>query len=399
MPSQTTGNLSNSIRTQYLEKYMEAAMLNRLYDQFAAPPQGMPMEELQKGSAVQVPFLSDMTPGTTAISEISDVTPQTLRDSYAQITPTSRGEVLQFSQKLEIEAYTDYTARAYERVGKNMIESVDLLAQAAMLQGTHVLRGAARASLDAGTHTLSEALMIQADTRLQSLKVPPYITPDGRKMWIALMHPNAYHDLRTDTNILAVGQYQRPEIILNWELGTLGAFKIIVSPFAKVFGGAGADNGTAVATTLASAANALDTTIVTADDVSANIAVGEMWTVGTEETANTYHPTNERVKVVSASTTTLTIVGEGANGGLRFDHDAGVAVRNADSVYPVALGTMGSIAKLYATEVGEYGEVLEPERVGNLKQWTRMGWKWFGGYGRFTENMLLRVEVAASVDA
>ena len=85
--------LSNSIRTQYIEDYLEGAEQERLYDQIAAPI-GKSMETLQRGSSVQVDFLSDMQPGTTAISEVADITPQALRDATASISPTSRGEAL-----------------------------------------------------------------------------------------------------------------------------------------------------------------------------------------------------------------------------------------------------------------------------------------------------------------
>ena len=37
MGIQTTSNLTNSIRTQYINKYMEGFMESRLYDQLAVP--------------------------------------------------------------------------------------------------------------------------------------------------------------------------------------------------------------------------------------------------------------------------------------------------------------------------------------------------------------------------
>jgi N4-gp56 family major capsid protein len=401
MAIQTTSNLSNSIRAQYLEKYVEGAQEMRLYDQLAAVPVGLPLDTMMQGSSVQVPYISAMSPGVTAISELTDVVPQTLRDSTASITATSRGEVLQFSQTLEIEAYTDYAASAYKAVGENQMMSVDLLAQAAALNGSQVYRAAARASLDAGTAAdlMTETKLAYVDSMLSSLRIPSYVTSSGRKMWIAIMHPAVFHDLRTSGNVVNVGIYQDKDIILNWELGQIGNFKLIVTPWAKVFGGAGADNATAVATTVASGATALSKTFVTADDVSASIAAGRMWTIGTEETGSTFYPTNEQFHVVSASTTTLTIVGEGPNGGLKYDHAVGEAVRNADSVYPVVYGFPGSIAKVYASEVGEYGEIVGPTRVGNLEQWTQLGWKWWGGYGRFSESSLYRAEFASSMDA
>ena len=58
----------------------------------------------------------------------------------------------------------------------------------------------------------------------------------------------------------------------------------------------------------------------------------------TVETGSTLYPKNERVKFVSADTATCIIIGEGANGGLRFDHATTGVVSNADSAYTIVFG-------------------------------------------------------------
>lgn len=402
---QTTSNLSNSVRTQYIETYQEAADFEKLYDQFATPA-GKNMAQLEEGSSVQVPFLSDMVPGTTVISQTTDVTPQQLRDAVTTITPTSRGEALQWSQQLNIQTYTDYAKARMAALGKNHQESVELLAMAAALQGGNVFRGAARASLDAGTagHRLTDLFVSEIETLLMTLKCPPMLLGGRERKWLALMHPAVFHDLRNGAQVLAVGEYQQGRIVLNFELGEIGPFKILVSPWAKVFGAAGIDNGTNVATTIAAAAStvqnrALDKQIEVASATS--ITIGDWLTIGTEETANTFYPTNERVKVSAdySSGTTIDIIGEGANGGLRFDHAIGAAVRNADSVYPVLFGGPMSLAKVYATEVGEYGEVVGPKTEGLLDQFTSVGWKYYGGYGLWSQSYVVRGEFASSLEA
>jgi hypothetical protein len=220
---------------------------------------------------------------------------------------------------------------------------------------------------------------------------------EGGEAWAAIMHPYAFHDIREGGNVDSIGLYQDLGIHLNFELGQIGPFRLIVSPWAKVFYGAGADNASAVATTLAAAESGLDKTIAVAADT--NIVAGQWLTIGTEETANTHYPTNERVKVASISGTTVTIIGEGPNGGLRFDHALGEAVRNADSVYSIVFGGPASLAKLYATEIGEYGQVVGPKRTGVLDQFVTLGWKFHGGYGRIAENRLVRGEYSVSAEA
>lgn len=401
MAIQTSSNLSNAVTTRYTTRYQRAAELMRLYDQLATPV-GAPQFELETrrglGSTYTFNFVSDMTPGTSTISETADITPQILRDATSTITPTSRAEAMKWSQLLDLSAYTDYVAARMEVLGRNMMETVDNQAKAAALQGNLVSRAVARASLDAGTaaHNWTEAAIWAAVSTAESLKLPNFIDSQGRRMLLAIAHPDAYYDLFHGGNVVSAAIYQDKGILMNGELGEIANCKLIISPFAKVFGGAGADHGTNADYTSSAAASALDKTL--AVNTGTNLSSGRFFTIGTEETGNTHYDDNERAKWVSG-TTTVTLVGQGANGGLRFDHASGVSVRNADSVYPVAYGSPKSLVKVYASEVGEFGEVVGPMKDGTAEQWTSLAWKWFGGYGRMAENYLIRGEYSSSLDA
>lgn len=393
--------LSNSVRTQYIENYLEGAMVERLYDQLAMPI-GQPMEQLKRGSSVQVEFLSDMDPGTSAISEVTDITPQALRDAVASVTPTSRAEALQASEKLLIQAFTDYAAKMSQRVGKNMIETVDSLARDAATQGSFVVRDpSARTSLDAGAtgHRADDALFMQVSGYIQQFKIPGFVdAKNGNPNWPAIMHPFVYHDILRDGNVVEVAKYQNQGIIFNHELGSLSGFRLVVSPWAKVFYGAGAANAKSVDTVLGADLNALSKTLtISATNSIENGAFLNI--LETRETANTHVPDNERVRYVSASDKTITFIGEGANGGVRFDHADGVTVNNNDSAYTIIFGGPDSLAKVYATEIGEYGQIVGPKRDGIVDQFVTLGWKWYGGYGRLRENGLVRAEVSASIEA
>ena len=399
--------LSSSVRTQYVEDYLEAAMMARIYDQFAAPI-GRPMEELKRGSSVQVEFLSDMTPGVTAISEVVDITPQALRDAVATLTPTSRAEALQTSELLLIQAYTNYGSQMYKAVGKNLMENCEILARNAATQGSNFRRGgttgvSARSSVDAGTsgHRADDILFSSVAGRLESLKVPGFPGVTSGVSWGALTHPFVYGDIRQGGNVVSVAQYSRPEIILNSELGSLGNFRLIVSPWAKVFGTAGAANTNPVATTLNTAVNALATTmnVASAVQLGSYILGQPLWVLPTVETGNTHQPRAEMVRYAGFTASTITIVGEGANGGFRFPHSAGDAVRNADSVYTIVFGGPQSLAKVFATEIGEFGQIVGPKRDGVVDQFITLGNKWYGGYTILAQNRILRVEVSTQAEA
>lgn len=396
--NQTTSNLTNARFTKYIPAYIRAAMFARVYDVLAKPI-GADMSNLYKASQIVLNFLSDLEPGTTTIPESGDVTPNAFRDATVTITPTSRWGAIEVSELLMNQASTNYAQERFELLGKNMMETVDLLAQAKATQGNIVSRAAARASLDAGTagNRLTAAAFINATADLQTFKVPAFVDSFGRQLWFSIMHPYAFADLRDDTDITAIGQYQKAEILLRYELGELGPFKLVVTPWAKMFWAAGAANGSAIETTLNGAVNALATSVVVA--ANTNIDVGDRVMIGTHETGNTHYPTNEIVTVTGVNGTTISIAGEGANGGLRFDHASGVAVSNDDSVATVTFGGPESLAKVYDPQVGEYGEVVGPKREGILDQFVTLGWKFYGTYDRPIENRIIRQEVSLSRDA
>jgi N4-gp56 family major capsid protein len=397
---------TNAITTRYTQKYQRAAIVRRLYDQLAVPV-GAPQFELETrrglGSTYTFNFASDMTPGSTAISEIADIIPQILRDATSTVTPTSRGEAMKWSQLLDLEAYTDFIALRAEKIGENAMETIDNLARAAALQGSLVIRTVARASLDAGTatHNWTEAAIWAAAGMTQDLKCPPYMDPSGQRMFVAIAHPDAYYDLFHGGNVLSAVTYGAlpGQTLFNGEIGSIANFKLIISPWAKVFNSAGADNGTSMNTgtgyLVSGAASALDKTLGVT--TGTNDSAGRYLSIGTEETANTHYDTNERVRYISG-TTTVTLVGSGANGGIRFDHPITDYVQNNDSVYPVAYGAPGSLVKVYASDVGEFGQMVGPLEDGLAHQWQSLAWKFFGQYGRIAENYIVRGEYSSSLD-
>ena len=397
---QTTSNLSSARWAKYLPDYVRAAQFERVYDAFAmgAVVPDERMSDLFRSSSINLQFLSELEPGTATIPETLDVSASAMRDATFQITPTSRFGLIEASEALMNQSGTNYASERFYMLGKHHAMTLDLIANNLANQGGSVTRSAARTSLDAGTAAdrLTASVFTNAQSILMDKQVPGFLDA-GRLMWFAIMHPFAHADLRADTPILTTGEYQKANIILKHELGELGPFKIIVTPNAKVFYGGGAANGSAIETTLNGAVSALAKTVVVA--ANTNIDVGDFVMIGTHETGDTHYPTNERVQVVSVNSTTIGVSGSGPNGGLRYDHAHGDAVSNDDSVASVTFGGPKSLAKVYDPMVGEYGEVLPPDRVGALKHIFQLGWKWYGNYSRWNESYLLRREVSVSADA
>jgi hypothetical protein len=400
MPIQTTTNLSNAVRAKYDGEYLEALMLRRVYDLYAVAI-GELLRKLEAGpwlaSSYIYNFLSDMTPSTSAISQTVDIIPQVLRDATGSVSPTSRADALQWSEALDLQEYTGYGSARFKAVGKNEMESIDLLAQLAALTGGLVRRPAARASLDAGTsgHRFTDTAIATMGARVKSLKCPPF---DNGSLMVTV-HTDPFYDLIQGGNVVTIAQQVRPEILQQQKLGQWGDFTINATPWAKVFGSAGADNASNVATTLSGNENALDKSIVVAS--ASNIVAGMQLTIGTEETGDTHYPTNEVVVVDDAYTsgTTIPIIGEGANGGLRFDHSSGAAVRNADHVYPAVFGGKASLVHVYAQEIGEFGSAPILKESGVVNQFSTLGWKYYGNYGLVADNYIARSEHSSSLQA
>jgi hypothetical protein len=371
-----------------------------VYDKYAVNI-GDPMLNIEKtgtwlASTFLFNFASDMTPATSAISQTQDIVPQVLRDATNTITTTSRGDALQWAEAVDIQSYTPYGAARFSALGENMMESYDLVAQGAALTGGLVRRPAARASLDAGTsgHRFTDTAISIMGARVKSLKCPTF---DNGGLMVTI-HTDLFYDLIQGGNVVTIAQQTRPDILMRQALATWGDFTIDATAFAKVFGAAGADNASSVATTLSVDENALDTSVVVAS--ASNIVAGMRLTIGTEETGDTHYATNEEVVVDDSYTsgTTIPVIGEGSNGGLRFDHASGAAVRNADNADPAVFGGR-SLIKAYAPETGAYGVTVGPQESGILKQFRSLGWKGYFGYGLVAENYIARSEHSSSLQA
>lgn len=405
MTVQTTSNLTDSIRTQYVADYLDRIYGQRLYDQLASPIGGISPEQAIQGATVQVDFLSSMSLVSAVISQTADMTPSILFDATASTSVTSRGAALQWAENLDIQVYTDYAARRIEKLADNAVESIEVLANAAATKGTFVERAAARASLDAGTasHRASDSIFRKMHGRMLALKVPGFINDQMEaNVFAAIMHPYPFHDICESGNVDAIGTYQDKGIHLNFELGQFGPFRLVVSPNAKVFFGAGLANANTNVTSVATATSPLTTSFISTDTpTNATGCFDVPWTIGTIETGDTHYPMNEQIMVSSAVTDSVVdvFVGTGENGGMRFAHANTDTIVNSDSVYTIVFGGPGSLYKLYAPSVGEYGEVVGPKTSGLADQFSSIAWKFYGGYGRLTENMILRGEFSTSYEA
>lgn len=389
----TTSVLSNSVQAKYQAEFILAQKETLYYDQLSYTVE---QANMLQGSSIKVPFYFDLPPNVTAVSQTADINPETMADALFTVTPDLYGSAVQLPEKLRRTAFTNVVSAAGKIVGRQAGMSVDFLARTAATQGTWVLYGGsatARTNVDRVNDQLAYADFITAGSFLADNGAEPI--SNGK--FLTVLGHTVMKDILEDSVIQAIGSYQKGEILLQGEIGTIGGIKIVTTHWAKRFYGVGT-SASSISTTLSSAKAAGATTISLASDTS--VAVGQWLTISSGaadfETSTTEYPQNELVYVASGSASPWTIIGSGANGGLRYAHISGAGVKDNDTVHAVCFYGKNGIGKVYSPDTGAMGKVLPPKTTGLLDQFQAFPWKWFGGYGRPAENRLLRYEVATS---
>lgn len=390
---------ATTILTQYEKKYRDGADFMRLYDQFAGVLR--PTFE-PRGQTVTVLMGTDLVarPTTAIASQTADFDPQTWGDVSTTVTADYYADGVKLHEKAQLINYSDVLAETSKKVGMLAQETIDALARRQATQGNLVFRGTntTRAALDQGTagDKMRQALFVKVNAINQHWNTNKFV--DGTTMCV--MSPFQFADLITESGsniLLSQGYTERGgSILLNYELAKLYGIRIVVAPHAKVCWGAGADNASNVDTTLSAAATAGATSVTVAS--ATNIAAGMWCHIGSEQTGNESDATyiTEPVYVTGIVSTTVSFIGSGPLGGLRFAHASGVSFRNADSAHIAVFGGPNSLAKIYDGGIGEYGELVPPFETGNAKQWTTISFKWWGGYGIINQGWLMRAETSAT---
>src|SRR5215831_17221687 len=272
MPQGTTGTvaLAPEVKALYDADFYIQGQSVLYWDQFA-DLKG-PIMNGQRGISQNFPIIESLQPNPTVLDELIDVAPQQMRGSEVVITLSEYGNAIEVTKFLVATAYADVYKQAAYINGYNLAESYDYIARA----------------------------MIGA----RATKMPLY--EDGAVA--TAVHPFVFYDLMQDNangGLRTMSQYSHPELLFNGELAYWGGLRMIVTANAKGFWGAGAAPASAVATTLASAANPGDTTISVA--AATNIAVG-MWLAiqDANEPGNTWSDSNELFMVTGAAGTTIT---------------------------------------------------------------------------------------------
>lgn len=357
-------------------------MKQRTYDQYAARIKDT-FEP--RGGTVQIAWAAPLVPRpTTALgSETTDFEPQTFRDVSTTMTLVYIADGLKNHDLARLKS--SLSMEYPDIVGQLMGETIDALARRAATEGSVVIYGdgsvSARSSLDLGTpgHRLTADNFAFANALLGHWA-------HGEDSLFCTVDDFAYMDLLFSSGNKLIERSIYTEsaggVIYNFEAAKLAGIRIVRSPWAKAYYGAGAANASVVNTTLATSAAANKAGARTVEvTANTNVVAGQWLTLGTIQTSTESDDTIITEPVLVAATpagTTVAVIGMGPGGGLRYDHPVGATVKNPDTVHCALFGSKESLIVEYSNDFGRYGKSVEPFQDGNAKQWTTYSGKYFG---------------------
>ena len=198
-----------------------------------------PARQAMPGSSVALQIYADMSKATTALSEEVDPTAVALSTpSIVNITLNEYGNATLVSRKLQLMSLADVDPAVANLIAFNMADSIDDLAQTALLTGTNVIYatgGTTTATTTSGItsdDTITAADIRKAVAKLRTNKA------NGRKgsMYWCGIHPEVSHDLRAESgsaNWRLPHEYSAAENIWAGEIGNFEGAYFVESPRLK----------------------------------------------------------------------------------------------------------------------------------------------------------------------
>jgi len=174
------------------------------------------------GSAVQFNIYNDLAQATSALTETSDVTAVALGDSTVTVTLAEYGNAVTTTAKLRGTSFLNVDADAANIIGYNMANSIDKVVQDVLVGGSNVSYGGdatATGELAAGD-TITASLIRQSVAALRGDSAP---TMEGG-VYVGFIHPDVSYDLREDTAVTDVIQYQIRQDGFGVRMGSIGTF-------------------------------------------------------------------------------------------------------------------------------------------------------------------------------
>jgi N4-gp56 family major capsid protein len=344
-----------------------------------------PARQAMPGSSVALQIYNDMAKATSVLSEEVDPSAIALETpDIVTITLNEYGNATLVSKKLGLLSLADVDPAVANIIAYNMADSIDDLAQTALLTGTNVLYGGTRTSTATVTaaDTMSAAKIRRAVAKLRSNKA------NGRKgslYWCGI-HPEVSHDLRAETGAASwrnPHEYQSNDAIWAGEIGQFEGAYFIESPRLHT----ALDGADATALATASAVSGVSGAFTI---VVANGAFGGLAKVG-DKISGTNVGTGAKITAISVGVTNTTLTVDVANSGTVGT--ATLTVTPVTKVYRSFLCGQQALAEAVAEEP----HVVIGPVVDRLMRQRPIGWYGVLGHAIYRNEALFRIETGSSI--
>lgn len=186
---------------------------------------------------------ADLAASTTALTEGTAPTDQSLTIAVDQATATQIGNTIAVSDLADIQSPHQLISVAADKAADQAAKSVDVLVREILAAGASVqYAGTATSRATVATsHVITGALVKKMVTILARNNVPRF----GDGFYRCILHPDSLYDLQTDTangGWIDVWKYTDNRPLLTNEIGTFGGVRFQISSNAKVFATAGASS-------------------------------------------------------------------------------------------------------------------------------------------------------------
>ena len=255
-----TGQLTNQVTTAFEQIAYFALRSQPLYEMVADVRS---TAQSHNAATVQFTFYPNMAQVTGALTEATDVTPVALTDSKVDVALAEYGSSVITTALIRGTSFLNVDADAANIIGYNMVDSIDKVVSNVIMAGTNVIyaqgsmgsRPTARVGIaDAATFGAQEGR--QAVASLRGDSAPGW--ENGNYM--AIVHPDVSYDLRGETAVTDVIQYQLYQEgapIRAGSIGTFNGINYIENPRAPILDDAGATSTTNVYQTIIAGRQAL----------------------------------------------------------------------------------------------------------------------------------------------
>lgn len=195
------------------------------------------------GASVTFTKYSDLAAATTALGETTDPDAVALSDSQVTVTLAEYGNAVLTTAKLRGTSFLSVDSDAANIVGYNMVDSVDTVVRDVAVGGTNVeyvvtAPGTGQSDITA-SNTMTAAIMHKQVAALRGDNVPTFRGGN----YVMMIHPDVSYDLRQDTGVTDIIQFQIRQDAANYRRGSIGVFggvEIIESPRVKIVADGGA---------------------------------------------------------------------------------------------------------------------------------------------------------------